>query len=258
MWSGRWPACSAVPSASSGRPARRAAAPARRAHLDRAGRHRRQLAASLRPWPMLVFEVTQSATSVSDGERLAYVPGRGFHRSLISVNGDVLVGEERLRGLLARAHSAEEYAHGLAELLGTSWDAELEPYRAGRRRLPGQPAAPSRLRLAHGFWTRMPRAWTTARLCVVAGPVSGAGSTAVQVAPLSRLNSACHATVSEIVTGPVSDRCARSSRDTVPCHTGRLSCTACRGRSWSRSSSRRSSSRRDRTRCAARPDGPRP
>jgi len=90
-----------------------------------------QLAAALRPWPMLVFEITQSATSVSDGERLAYVPGRGFHRSLISVNGDVVVGEERLRGLLARAHSAEEYAHGLAELLGTSWDAELEPYRQG-------------------------------------------------------------------------------------------------------------------------------
>ena len=90
-----------------------------------------RLAASLRAWPMLVFEITQSATSVSDGERLAYVPGRGFHRSLISVNGDVVVGEERLRGLLSRAHSAEEYAHGLAELLGTSWDVELEPYRQG-------------------------------------------------------------------------------------------------------------------------------
>jgi hypothetical protein len=90
-----------------------------------------KLAGSLRSWPMLVFEVTQSATSVSDGERLAYLPGRGFHRSLISVNGDVVVGEERLRGLLARAHSAEEYAHGLADLLGTSWDAELEPYRQG-------------------------------------------------------------------------------------------------------------------------------
>lgn len=90
-----------------------------------------KLAAALRSWPMLVFEITQSPTSVSDGERLAYVPGRGFHRSLISVNGDVLVGEERLRGLLSRAHSAEEYAHGLAELLGTAWDAELEPYRRG-------------------------------------------------------------------------------------------------------------------------------
>ena len=88
-----------------------------------------RLAASLRPWPMLVFEVSENATAASDGERLAYVPGRGFHRSMISVNGDIVVSEERLRGLLARARSAEEYAHGLAELLGSSWDVELEPYR---------------------------------------------------------------------------------------------------------------------------------
>jgi hypothetical protein len=90
-----------------------------------------RLAAALRPWPMLVFEITEEGTSASDGERLAYVPGRGFHRSLISANGDVVVGEERLRGLMARARSADEFQHGLAELLGSARDAELEPYREG-------------------------------------------------------------------------------------------------------------------------------
>ena len=90
-----------------------------------------RLAAALRPWPMLVFEITEDGTSASDGERLAYVPGRGFHRSTVSASGDILVGEERLRGLLERARTADDYAHGLAELLGTSWDAELEPYRHG-------------------------------------------------------------------------------------------------------------------------------
>jgi hypothetical protein len=88
-----------------------------------------RLAGALRSWPMLVFEITEDATSASDGERLAFVPGRGFHRSTISVNGDVMVSEERLRGLLARARTAEDYAHGLSELLGTAWDADLEPYR---------------------------------------------------------------------------------------------------------------------------------
>lgn len=88
-----------------------------------------RLAASLRAWPMLVFEITEDGTSVSDGERLAYVPGRGFHRSAVAANGDVVVGEERLRGLAARARSTDEFRHGLAELLGTAWDAELEPYR---------------------------------------------------------------------------------------------------------------------------------
>ena len=90
-----------------------------------------RLAASLRAWPMLVFEITEDGTSVSDGERLAYVPGRGFHRSMTAANGDVVVGEERLRGLLTRATSSDEFRHGIAELLGTAWDAELEPYRQG-------------------------------------------------------------------------------------------------------------------------------
>jgi hypothetical protein len=90
-----------------------------------------RLAASLRAWPMLVFEITEDATSASDGERLAYVPGRGFHRSMIAVNGDVVIGEERLRGLLQRSKSTADFEHGIAELLGSAWDAELEPYRLG-------------------------------------------------------------------------------------------------------------------------------
>ena len=75
-----------------------------------------RLAAALRPWPMLVFEITEDGTSASDGERLAYVPGRGFHRSAISANGDVVVGEERLRGLMGRARSADEFQLGQAVL----------------------------------------------------------------------------------------------------------------------------------------------
>lgn len=89
-----------------------------------------RLSASLRAWPMLRFEITENGTNATDGERLAYVPGRGFHRSVVSANGDLVVGEERLRGLLSRAKTAEEYVHGLQELLGSAWDAELEPYRA--------------------------------------------------------------------------------------------------------------------------------
>ena len=88
-----------------------------------------KLAASLRAWPMLRFEVTEEASAAGDGERLAYVPGRGFHRAMISASGDVVVGEERLRGLLSRAKTSDDFAHGITELLGADWDAELEPYR---------------------------------------------------------------------------------------------------------------------------------
>ena len=78
---------------------------------------------------MLRFEVTEEASAAGDGERLAYVPGRGFHRAMISASGDVVVGEERLRGLLSRAKTSDDFAHGITELLGADWDAELEPYR---------------------------------------------------------------------------------------------------------------------------------
>src|ERR1700761_3458159 len=88
-----------------------------------------RIAAALRSWPMLVFEVTEEATATTDGERLAFVPGRGFHRSMVGANGDVVVGEERVRALLNRPRTTDDFAHGLNELLGSPWDAELEPYR---------------------------------------------------------------------------------------------------------------------------------
>ena len=123
--SGLWPACSATRSGCSGRanpPHRRTCAPTPPGSARSARRAR--LAASLRAWPMLVFEVTEERTVGSDGERLAYVPGRGFHRSMMSANGDVVVGEERLRGLLdARPHRRGLPARA-TELLG---------HRLGRR-----------------------------------------------------------------------------------------------------------------------------
>ena len=88
-----------------------------------------RLAAALRPWPMLRYEITEDASAAGDGERLAHVPGRGFHRVAVSANGDVTVGEERLRGLLQRARTVADFQHGLRDLVGWEWDAELEPYR---------------------------------------------------------------------------------------------------------------------------------
>jgi hypothetical protein len=49
-------------------------------------------------------------------------------RATTSVNGDVLVGEDRLRALLATA-TGPQLAAGLDALLGSAWDDELEPYR---------------------------------------------------------------------------------------------------------------------------------
>lgn len=88
-----------------------------------------KIAAELRAWAMLRFEVTEEPSPGCDGERIAYVPGRGVFRSSIGANGDIVVGEEQMRALLATARTTEDYEHAIERLLGTAWDAELEPFR---------------------------------------------------------------------------------------------------------------------------------
>jgi hypothetical protein len=88
-----------------------------------------KIAAALRSWSMVRFEVTEDPSDGYDGERISYVPGRGVYRTSTGANGDVVVGEQQLRALVATARSAEDYAHSLDNLLGAAWDAELEPYR---------------------------------------------------------------------------------------------------------------------------------
>ena len=85
--------------------------------------------AALRGWPMLRFEVTEEPSPGYDGERYMHVPGRGLFRAAVSVTGDLMVSENQVRGVLATARGSEAIAHGLGRLLGTAWDAELEPYR---------------------------------------------------------------------------------------------------------------------------------
>ena len=87
-----------------------------------------RLAAALRGWQVLRYEVTEEASAGCDGERISVTPTLGVFRSAMSANGDVLVGEDRLRALLSTA-SGPQLSHGLDQLLGAAWDDELEPFR---------------------------------------------------------------------------------------------------------------------------------
>lgn len=87
------------------------------------------LAAALRQWPMLRFEVTEEPSPGFDGERIMHVPSRGLFRATASANGDIMIAEDRLRTLVAAAKGYEALAHSLERELGSAWDAELEPYR---------------------------------------------------------------------------------------------------------------------------------
>lgn len=87
-----------------------------------------RLAAALRGWSLLRYEVTEQPSAGCDGERYSVTPTLGVYRAVTGANGDLLVGEDRLRALLAEA-SGPQLAHGIDRLLGAGWDAELEPFR---------------------------------------------------------------------------------------------------------------------------------
>lgn len=88
-----------------------------------------RIANALRSWPLLRFEVTEDASEGVDGERFSFVPGLGLWRGSMSANGDVIVGEMRLRAMLAAGQ--DSLAAELDTALGTAWDDALEPYRSG-------------------------------------------------------------------------------------------------------------------------------
>jgi len=88
-----------------------------------------ELAAALRQWPMIRFEVTEEPSPGADGERFMFVPGRGLFRATVGAAGDIQLGEDRLRSIMETARAPEALAHALDRALGTAWDAELEPYR---------------------------------------------------------------------------------------------------------------------------------
>ena len=87
-----------------------------------------RLAAALRGWNVLRYELTEDPSPGLDGERYAVTPTLGVFRASMSANGDVLVGEGRLRELLATA-TGPQLARGIDRLLGSDWDDELERYR---------------------------------------------------------------------------------------------------------------------------------
>ena len=83
----------------------------------------------LRSWSVLRFEVTEDPSPGVDGQRFCHTPQLGLWSGAMSANGDVMVGEMRLRTLMSAG--ADTLAAELDTVLGTAWDDALEPYRDG-------------------------------------------------------------------------------------------------------------------------------
>lgn len=56
-----------------------------------------RLANALRSWSVLRFEVTEDPSPGVDGQRFSHTPQLGLWSGAMSANGDIMVGEMRLR-----------------------------------------------------------------------------------------------------------------------------------------------------------------
>lgn len=88
-----------------------------------------RLVVALKQLPDLRFEVTEEPALGTEGERYAVTPALGVYRAHMGRHGDVLVHEQRIRTLIEESTDLDTLRNGLALVLGTAWDAELEPFR---------------------------------------------------------------------------------------------------------------------------------
>ena len=87
-----------------------------------------EIASSLRSWHYLNFEVIES--NEIGGELFRFTPELGIHRAIIDLSGAVLVSENQLSAVLAKTFDEESIRKGIADIMGTSWEIELERFRS--------------------------------------------------------------------------------------------------------------------------------
>lgn len=89
-----------------------------------------KLASALRGCERARFEVTEEPSFGNEGLRWAYTPRLGVFSSVVGPHGDIMIHEDRLRqAILADALGRRRLAEAVADLLGASWDEELEAFR---------------------------------------------------------------------------------------------------------------------------------
>lgn len=88
-----------------------------------------RVASSLRAIPQLRFEITEHLAGGA-GQRFSFTPALGLYRAEIDAHGNIVVGEQQVRSLIAALAKGEvEPGTAMEAWLGAEWDAELEPFR---------------------------------------------------------------------------------------------------------------------------------
>ncbi len=88
------------------------------------------LASSLRGWEDVRFEITEDPGPGRDGARWMYTPDLGLSVVQTDSAGNTVISEDRLRVAMTTAGTnAIDLHRELRQLLGQTWDDELEPFR---------------------------------------------------------------------------------------------------------------------------------
>lgn len=89
-----------------------------------------RITSALRQFRTVRYEVAEEPGKHAEGERFAVTPDLGVYRATMGPHGDIMIHEDRLRAVVMSA--GEDLAgvrDGIHAILGTAWDAELEPFR---------------------------------------------------------------------------------------------------------------------------------
>ena len=87
-----------------------------------------EIASALRSWHYLNFEVIEGTEL--GGELFRFTPELGIHRAVVDQSGAVLVNENQLSAILANSFDEEAIREGVAAMVGTSWERELDRFRS--------------------------------------------------------------------------------------------------------------------------------
>lgn len=88
-----------------------------------------RITSALRQFTTVRYEVAEEPSRGGEGERFAVTPNLGVFRATMGPHGDVMIHEDRLRAVMLGATDPADLRRGLDLILGTAWDAELEPFR---------------------------------------------------------------------------------------------------------------------------------
>lgn len=89
-----------------------------------------KIASALKAWNRIRFEVTEEASSGTEGERYCVTPNLGVFHAITGLHGDIMIPEDRIKAaVVSDALGGKTLLKSLDDLLGRAWDEELEPFR---------------------------------------------------------------------------------------------------------------------------------